>query len=178
MTISVELRPLHIDDAPALSRLADNPKVSQFLRDYFPSPYTVKDAEEFIPMTLTKDPLENFGVIYNDTFCGICGAHPYSDIHRHTAEIGYWIGEPYWGKGIMTKAMSHLIKYCFEEAQYTRIQAITFENNIGSMRILEKNGFVKEGVMRKHVIKAGQYYDAPLYSLIDSDYDRLTSNNA
>lgn len=178
MIHQVQLKKLRIEDAAALSKLADNHRVSQFLRDSFPSPYTVEMAEGFIPMTLTKDPTENFGIYLDDKFCGICGAHPYDDIHRNSAEIGYWIGEPYWGKGIMTKAMRLLISYCFEQVGYKRVQAITFDNNVGSMRILEKNGFIKEGIMRKHIMKANKYYDAHLYSMIDTDYHKLTSNNA
>ena len=175
MNREVKIAKLSMDDAPKLAQLANNPSIAGFLRNIFPSPYELKDAEWFIPMTLSKDPTENFGIYLNEHFCGICGAHPFDDIHNRTAEIGYWLGQPYWGQGIATIAIQQLIKYCFETVKYSRIQAITFDNNIGSMRVLEKNALIKEGIMRKHIYKNGVYYDAHLYGITDDEYRTLTT---
>ncbi len=160
------IRPLQESDALSLATLANNENVSKNLRDYFPSPYTLEDAESFIPFTLSKSPLENFAICWKGNFVGICGVHPHDDIHKYTGEMGYWIGEPFWGKGITSTAIKLLVKYCWEHTSFERLQAITFEYNIGSMRVLEKAGMSKEGVLRKHVFKHGKFYDAPIYSII------------
>ena len=175
MNREITIAKLTMEDAPKLSELANNPAVAGFLRNIFPSPYLLEHAEWFIPMTLSKDPTENFGIYLNEQFCGICGAHPFNDIHYKTAEIGYWLGEPYWGQGIGSIAINLLLNYCFEKVKYSRVQAITFDSNIGSMRVLEKNGFIKEGIMRKHILKNGQYYDAHLYGMTDDEYMKLTT---
>jgi RimJ/RimL family protein N-acetyltransferase len=160
-------------NAEQLAELADNIKVAQFLRDIFPHPYTLQNAHQFIAFTKIKVPLENFGIFENDHFCGVIGAHPHDDIHRHTAELGYWLGEPFWNRSIMTKAVSLMLQYCFDVVGYKRVQAIAFDSNPASMHVLEKNQFQKEGVMRKHIYKNDVYYDAHLYAMLDEDYQAI-----
>lgn len=170
---NLRLKPLTIDDAERLADLADNGNIARFLRDIFPQPYTSQDARQFISFTQSKSPLENFGIFENDIFCGVIGAHPYDDIHRHSAEMGYWLGEPFWNKGITTGAVSLMLDYCFDTVGYKRVQAIAFDSNPSSMRVLQKNHFQKEGIMRQHIYKKGIYYDAHLYAILKEDYQAI-----
>ena len=158
------LRRFRDTDRDALVVLADNPRVSRFLADRFPDPYTLADAEAWLATTATEVRVCNFAVEWQGRLVGGAGLIPLADVYSGTAEIGYWLGEPYWGKGLATRAVALLAAYALDELLFIRLQANVFAENSASMRTLEKNGFVREGVLRKHVRKHGVVTDAVLYA--------------
>lgn len=166
---NVSLRKFTYDDIPRLAELANNEKISNNLRDAFPHPYTEKDAETFIGMVLTQEPTQIFAIEYQDLYVGNIGLHLETDVYRKSAEIGYFVGEPYWNLGIMTKAVKLICDYGFEELGIVRIFAGIFEYNHASQRVLEKCGFAKEAIFKQAIIKKGEIYDeirfAKTYSL-------------
>lgn len=161
----VSLRPFCQEDAPRLAELANNEKIAVNLRDGFPHPYTPEDAEKFIEMALSK-PDQIFAIEYQGEYVGNIGVHLKSDVYRLGAEIGYFLGEPYWGKGIMTKAVNLVCDYAFRELGIVRIDTGVFDFNPASMRVLEKCGFVREAVFRKSVIKRGKICNEVRYAKI------------
>lgn len=156
---NIELRTLLDSDQYAIATLADNKNVWDNLSDVMPSPYTLEDAKDFIQMTRAEKPKVTFGILYNDEFCGIIGLVLASGIYRRSAEIGYWIGEPYWGKGIATEAIRLITEYGFEQLDLVRIYSGVMAHNTASMRVLEKNGYEKEGVFKMSVFKNDQLMD-------------------
>ena len=133
------------------------------MRDLFPSPYTPDDARRFIAMA-TGAP---FGLLLaievQGEAAGGIGIHPLEDVYRGTAEIGYWLAEPFWGRGIITDAVRALVPVAFERTGITRIQAGIFSSNPASMRVLEKCGFVREAVHRNAITKQGVVMDEVMY---------------
>ncbi len=162
--MDVTLRDLEVEDAARIANLLDNRNIWDQVRDYLPSPYTRVDADTFIAACQKHKPPQNKAICWKDDLVGICGAHPLSDVYRQTFEIGYWIGEPYWGKNIGTMAVSLLTKYVIQNFECTRIEAQVFEINPASARVLEKNGFVLEARMKNRVIKNEVLMDALLYA--------------
>ncbi len=160
------LRSLTDDDASALALLADNKKIWDNVRDILPHPYTIDDAIFFINLTKQENPQMSFAIEYEGKFCGMIGLVAQQDIYRRTAEIGYWLGEPFWGKGIATEAAGLITDYGFNELGFVRIHTGIFEHNIGSMKVLEKNGYKKDGVFEKNIIKNGKMIDEHRYSKI------------
>jgi RimJ/RimL family protein N-acetyltransferase len=163
----LKLRNYRMDDAQSLAKYANNKKVWKNLRDIFPHPYTLEDAEGWLKIA-TSEPLSktNWAIEYQGEAIGGIGLKTFEDVHRLTAEIGYWIGEPFWGKGIVTKAVGAVCKHGFEEMGLVRIFTAIFEWNPPSGRVLEKNGFVKEGVERRSIIKDGKIIDAIVYAKV------------
>ena len=157
------LRPWREDDAQSLARYADNPRVSACLRDGFPSPYTVDDARRFIAVATGPDHPLLFAIEVSGEAAGGIGIHPLGDVYRRTAEIGYWLAEPFWGTGIVTDAVRALLPVVFQQTDLIRIQAGIFANNPASMRVLEKSGFVREAVHRNAVTKQGVVMDEVMY---------------
>ena len=149
----IKLRELEITDKEKLTELADNKNIWDNVRDYLPHPYKLSDAEFFINSVKKENPRQNFGIEYEGELCGVIGLIVQNDVYKKSAELGYWIGEYYWGKGIATKAVELITKYGFEKLQIIRIYSSVFENNIASMKVLEKNGFLSEGIFKKAVIK-------------------------
>jgi RimJ/RimL family protein N-acetyltransferase len=157
------LRKFRIDDAESLSRYANNFNVSRYLTDAFPYPYTIEDAREFI-LKLANDPgLTIFAIEVNNEASGAIGVHPQSDIHRKNAELGYWLAEPYWGYGIVTRAVQEIVEIAFEKHNINRIFARPFSNNPASQRVLEKAGFNLEGRFSRTLIKNNEYLDELIY---------------
>lgn len=138
------------------------------LRDGLPFPYTQKDADEYISSMLAaeKDSKYAFAITYNDKVIGSIGVFRRDNIHRLTAEMGYYIAEPYWGKGIMTEAAKQTCTYTFENTDIVRIFAEPFAYNTASCHVLEKVGFQFEGLMRNNAIKNGQLIDMKLYAML------------
>jgi len=166
----IKLRRLTKSDASQIARHANNKKVWDNLRDFIPYPYHEKDASFFIELTLKESPQLTFGVLTeSNDLCGVIGLVLQQDVYRLSAEIGYWIGEEYWGKGIVTKAIGLITTYGFEQLKLERIQAGVFDYNIASMKALEKNGYSKEGVFRNSVLKNGQMYDEHRYAKLKND---------
>lgn len=164
MDQEVELRHFHRNMVERLAHLADNPKIAARVRDNFPSPYSVADAHFWIDLC-SKVNANAFqrAIYYRDEFVGGIGVLRQEDIHRNSAEIGYWLGEPYWGKNIATAALIRMTDWIFENTSINRLFAGVFETNHASMRVLEKAGYELEAVHRKAIIKNGTVLDEHLF---------------
>ena len=157
------LRPWHREHAASLARHADNPRIAAGMRDAFPSPYTLEDAHRFISLARGPSPNLLLAIEVNGEAVGGIGIHPLQDVYHMTAEIGYWLAEPFWGRGIMTAAVQALLPVAFGRYDIHRIQAGIFASNPASMRVLEKCGFVREAVHRNAITKGGVVMDEILY---------------
>ena len=161
---NVAIRELEYSDIAKLAEYADNKKVSINLRDLFPHPYTTDDAKQFIDMVKGQNPKTFFAIEYNGEYVGNISLSLGSDVYRKSAEIGYFIGEPFWNRGITTMAIDLITDYAFRTFDVVRIHAGVFEFNKSSQRVLEKCGFYKEGIFKKSVIKEGKIYDEIRYA--------------
>ena len=141
------------DDIPSLAKYANNINIWNNLRNYFPSPYTEEDAKAWIERVTNEVPIVSLSIDLDGEAIGGIGLIMNSDVYVYSAEIAYWIGEPFWGQGIATEAIRQMIEYTFYYFDIVRIYAEVFEHNKSSMRALEKNGFYLEGVRRKSVFK-------------------------
>lgn len=159
------LRPWHPDDAIPLVRHANNKKVAISLRDAFPHPYSLSDARKWLNATGNNREDIILAIEVNGEPAGGIGMQGLKDVYRHNGELGYWLSERYWGRGIMTDAVGVLVDHAFVQTGWQRLFASIFENNIPSMRVLEKNGFTREAVHRKSVIKEGVVMDEVIYAL-------------
>ena len=166
------IRKWKLEDAETLSLLLNNKNIMNNLRDGLPYPYTKKDAEEYIQAMLSADPDKTyaFAILYENQVAGSIGVFRQENIHNQTAEMGYYIGEPYWGKGIGTCAVSQICHTIFTKTNILRIYAEPFAYNTASSRILEKNGFQLEGTLRQNAVKNGKILDMKMYSLIKTDW--------
>jgi ribosomal-protein-alanine N-acetyltransferase len=161
---NIILRPLNDDDAAVLARLANNKKIWDNMRDYLPYPYGIDDANDFIKLTQQENPQMSFAIEFDKQLCGVIGLIGQRDVYKKTAEIGYWLGEPFWNKGIATRAVKLLTEYGFNQLDFIRIHTGVFEYNVGSMQVLTKNGYEKDGVFKKSIVKNGKIYDEHRFS--------------
>ena len=161
-----KLRGWKTGDAESLQKHADNTHISDFLLDRFPSPYTLADANNWIEMMKDQHPVLNFAIEIEGHVAGVIGLEPGADVYRKTSLLGYWVSEDYWGRGIATKAVKLISNYAFADLDMIRIQAGVLSNNPKSMRVLEKAGFVKEGIMKNAIIKKDVILDEHLYALL------------
>ncbi|MDR2904257.1 MAG: GNAT family N-acetyltransferase [Clostridiales bacterium] len=168
---AVRLRKWRADDADNILKYADNKKIADNLRNVFPHPYTKTDAEDYINLCLDADESKNlfFAIEADGTFAGSIGLFVKDDVYCKSAETGYWLGEPFWGKGIMTEALKQLCTIGFETFDITRIYAEPFAHNTGSRRVLEKAGFNLEGVLMRSIYKNGQYHDSCIYAILSKN---------
>ncbi len=150
---------------PELVRLADNPKLAEQLRDAFPHPYTTDAARSWVAYANVHSPVTHLAIECDGVLVGGVGTIPGKDIERVSAEVGYWIGEPYWGRGLATAALIKLIDLIAARGEFTRLFALPFVDNQASRRVLEKAGFVLDAVLRRSAIKGGRIRDQALYSL-------------
>ena len=166
--MDILLRPWHEADAAACAALADDEGVAANLRDVFPHPYTEQDARDFIALCLAADPDEmlSCAVEVDGVFAGSVTLTRGTDVARKSAELGYWFGRPFWGKGIATEAVRQMCATGFAEWDIVRIFAEPFSRNRASCRVLEKNGFQHEGTKRLSVYKRGKLLDSELYALV------------
>lgn len=153
-------------EARELARLANNKKIWDNLRDYFPHPYTIENAMDFINTIRADEPKHTFCIYYNNTLCGVIGLNKQLDVYSKSLEVGYWIGEPFWGKGIAREALRLITEYAFDELKIKRLHTGVYEHNLASMKVLESNGYEKEGVHRKAVYKNGQFIDEHRYAKV------------
>ena len=160
------LREWRREDVPSLSRHADNIKIWRNLHDAFPHPYTRKDAEDWIKQTSTLQPGLIYAIEVDGEAVGGIGITPMKFEHRRTAAIGYWLSEAYWGRGITTRAMRAMTDAAFATFDLARLEALVFEWNIPSTRVLEKAGYTQEARMKKRITKEGRTVDCFLYALI------------
>ena len=157
------LRPFEQRDAEVIAPLLNNRRVWLNLSDRIPHPYTLEHAQGFIEMVSQRDPLENFAITVDDQAVGGIGIVKGEGISRVSAEMGYWLGEPYWGRGIASAALKAMTTYAIDTFELTRVFALVFAHNAGSIRILEKAGYVREGAMKQSTIKDGVIQDEYLY---------------
>lgn len=159
------LREWRIEDAETVARYANNFNVARYLTDAFPHPYNAENGRDFITMALTRSDMTLLAIEIEGEPAGGIGIHPQSDIHRRNAELGYWLAEKHWGRGIMTKAVREMVDLAFRKYDIDRIFARPFSNNPGSQRVLEKAGFRLEGRFEKTLIKNGELLDELIYAI-------------
>lgn len=167
------LRPWREGDEDSLSRHASNRRIWNNVRDFFPNPYTPRDAHSWVRANKSYHLPNNLAVDVDGQAVGNIGFTVKDDIYRYNAEIGYWLSEQYWGRGIMTEAVPIMTEYIFRNFQVNRIFACVLEGNVGSMRVLEHAGYVHEAVHRKAAIKNNQYLDEHIFALLRYEFDRM-----
>lgn len=160
------LRPWHPDDVAALVHHANNRNIWRNVRDRFPHPYTIEAAEMWISIANDNPYEPALAIAVNGEAVGGIGLIFGQDIDRRSAEIGYWLSEEYWGRGIVTEAVQGLTKYAFQHFDLARIWACVFAWNPGSMRVLEKAGYAREGILRQAATKDGQTIDVVMYAIV------------
>jgi ribosomal-protein-alanine N-acetyltransferase len=160
------IRPWTREDADAIQRYANNRNIWINLRDMFPHPYTLENAHAFLDFLLKEEPKTTFAIATDAEAIGCIGLRLGDDVHRKTAEMGYWLGEPFWGRGIMTEVVQEFIRWAFKAFDLQRIFAQPFADNTGSVRVLEKAGFICEGRMRANVFKDGKVLDSFIYARV------------
>lgn len=153
--------------------LANNPLIAQNLRDVFPSPYSIENAIQFLELDKQALLGHVFGVYLDQEFTGIARVVQQGDVYRNNAEIGYWLGQPFWGKGLATATVKLLLEYAFDQLKLYRVFAGVFEHNKASMKVLEKNGFVLEAIQKSAVIKNGKTIDDYVYRILRPDWEKL-----
>ena len=160
-----------MSDAADLAAAISNKKVQENLRDGLPYPYTEQDGTAYISAMLSADENEtfSFAITAEGNVIGSIGVFRQGNIHRRTAELGYYIAEEYWGKGIMTEAVKQICRYVFDKSDIVRIYAEPFAHNAASCRVLEKAGFQYEGTLRHNAVKNGNILDMKMYSLLKTD---------
>jgi RimJ/RimL family protein N-acetyltransferase len=158
------IRPWRPGDAESLARHANNRKIWLAVRDLFPRPYTIQDAHEFLQRAISEQAEMKFCIEIDGAAAGGIGVHPGQDVYRHTATVGYWLGEQFWGRGVMTEALTAVTDFCFDNFPLGRIAAEVFANNPASARVLEKSGFAFEGRLKNNVVKDGELLDSLVYA--------------
>lgn len=157
-------------DAPALARHANDRRIWRNLRDAFPHPYGLADAERFIAMATSMSPETFFAIVVDGEAAGGIGFTLHQDVERISAEIGYWLGTAFWGRGIMTEAVDAVTRYAFAQQRHLRrIYAVPYAWNTASMRVLEKAGYRFEGRMRQSALKDSEVTDQALYAILRDD---------
>lgn len=151
-------------DVSSLTVHANNRNIWRNLRDRFPHPYTRKDAEGWIAFASQSVPETNFALVVEEVAVGGIGLELQGDVFRRGAEVGYWLGEPYWGRGIATEALEAFSAWAFEQFDLVRLQALVFGWNGASARVLEKAGYAFEARLRMSIFKDEQFTDACLYA--------------
>lgn len=165
----IAIRKIKESDLHMMVKYADNEKVSINLRDAFPNPYTYNDALNFYSL-VQQHPESILAIEYQGKYAGNISLIKGSDVYCNSAEIGYFIGEPFWNKGIATKAVSLMIEYGFRHLQIIRIFTGVYEFNKASQRVLEKCGFEKEAILKNSITKKGNIYDEIRYAIINPEY--------
>jgi [ribosomal protein S5]-alanine N-acetyltransferase len=163
--INLELRPWSLADLDSLVKFANNRKIADNLTDAFPHPYSRDDGLAYINNFKEDNPFRVFAIEVDGIPCGSIGISPQTDIHRKNAEMGYWLAEDYWGRGIMTQAVNRMIAHGFKCFDINRIFARPFSTNLASQRVLEKAGMKLEARFEKALIKNGQFLDELIFSI-------------
>lgn len=167
-TVQFCLRPWRETDAESITKYANNRKVAQNLRDVFPFPYTLEDARRYAADCVKSDGNGKLvrAIEVGGEAVGSISIFVEQDVYRKSAEIGYWLGEPFWGRGIMSQAVKQLCEEAWERFDIVRIFAEPFARNLGSRRVLEHAGFQLEGIKRSSVYKNGELLDSCIYALV------------
>jgi [ribosomal protein S5]-alanine N-acetyltransferase len=154
------------DDLESLLRYANNAKIAANLRDQFPYPYTRREGIEYLNYVRSMQVPSSFAIEFAGEVIGGLGFKQGSDIARLSMEIGYWLGEPFWGRGLATRAVTAASEWAFGNYKVVRIFALTFAHNVASIRVLEKSGFHREGVLRCSAVKNGAILDQLMYAKV------------
>ena len=166
-----KIRRWKLSDAKDLAIALSNRKVQDNLRDGLPYPYTEQDGKDYIldMLSANEDDTFAFAITVDNKVVGSIGVFRQGNIHRQTAELGYYVAEEYWGKGIMTEAVKQICECVFDKSDIIRIYAEPFVYNIASCRVLEKAGFQYEGTLRSNAVKNGKVIDMKMYSLLKTE---------
>lgn len=166
--MNLALRSWRMSDAPALAALLQDPLVRRDLREGLPDPYTTADAQAFLTQVMAADPNKtfSFAITCQDVPVGNLGVLRQENIHRHTGEMGYFLGRDYWGRGIATWAVRAAVAWLFAHTDLLRIYAEPLARNTASCRVLEKAGFQLEGTLRHNAVKEGEVLDMRLYAVL------------
>jgi len=163
-----ELKKWRLDYVKDIAKYANNKKIADNLRNAFPYPYTEDDAKRYINHCIIKegDGQVCRAIVVDGEAVGSIGVFFRDDVYSKTAELGYWLAENFWCKGIMTRAIAQVCEMIFSEYDVVRIYAEPFANNIGSRRVLEKAGFILEGIMKNSVFKNDTIQDSCMYAML------------
>ena len=164
-TMHITLRPWSLDDLPDLVRFANNFEIAKFLTDKFPHPYSEDAGRQFVAHATEAIPTQIFAIALDGQAVGAVGLHTQQDVHRKNMEMGYWLGQPFWGQGIMSVVVPQMVDYGFRTFDITRIFARAYGPNIASQRVLEKAGFALEGRFEKTIFKNGEFLDELIYAI-------------
>jgi ribosomal-protein-alanine N-acetyltransferase len=162
----LQLRHFELSDSPHVAKLCNNIKIWQNVKDQFPHPYNNEHAINFIKAVNSETLITTFAIDYDNKLVGAIGLTLQDDVYRRSAELGYWIGEPYWGLGIASAAVKLILHIGFNRLDLIRIYAGVFENNQASMRVLEKAGFTKECIARKAIVKDNKILDGHRFAIV------------
>jgi len=168
--MNILIRPWEISDKPSLVKYANNWKIAKNLIDKFPYPYHEKDAESYIEFANADQPVHLFAIDHDGEAIGAIGITLQRDIYRKNVELGYWLAEPFWGRGIVCKAVIQMVKFAFENYDIARIYAGVFGSNLASQRVLEKSHFTLEAKFQKTLFKNGEYQNELIYALRREDW--------
>jgi RimJ/RimL family protein N-acetyltransferase len=172
-----ELRKWQLSDVASLSENANNIRIWNNVRDYFPYPYLEEDGKQFILTTLNKpEPATDMAVIVNGKAVGGISIVLQTDVERISAETGYWLGENYWNRGIMTEVVKQMTVYVFDNFPLWKIYAPVFDFNIASQKVLQKAGFEREAILKQAAIKNGKIIDLHYYSLIKQRENKISTS--
>jgi RimJ/RimL family protein N-acetyltransferase len=166
------LRPLNQTDIESIAHHANNRKIWEGVRDFFPFPYTEEDARSFVEYALSTEAEVIKAIAVKGNAVGVIGLHFKDDVMRFNCEIGYWIGVEFQGKGIVTQAIGQMVDIAFNHYNLLRIYAKVFSNNTSSCRVLEKNGFTLEASLKQSVVKDNKILDLLIFSRLNANYRR------
>jgi RimJ/RimL family protein N-acetyltransferase len=159
-----KLRPWTINDLDSLVTFANNANIARFMMNKFPHPYSRANGETFIQFAMQGNPPNIMAIEVDGKAAGGIGLHQLSDVECKNAELGYWLAEDHWGKGIITQAVTQMVDYGFKNFDINRIFARPYGNNIASQKVLQKAGFLLETVLKETFFKNGQYLDEHIYA--------------
>ena len=162
--MDIKLRKWNEADLDNLVKYANNQNVAKWLTNGFPHPYTYEAGKAYLSMIANDNPTKVFAIEVNGEAVGSIGIFPQTDIHEKNAEMGYWLAEEYWGKGIMTQAIREIVEYGFSTFEIVRIFARPFSTNLKSQRVLEKAGFELEARLKRALFKNGKFMDELIYA--------------
>jgi ribosomal-protein-alanine N-acetyltransferase len=161
-----KVRSWHLNDVESIVRHANNRKIWLSLRDRFPHPYTRADARNWIKAALSAKPETSFAIDISGEAVGGIGFEIKTDVERYSAEVGYWLGEDFWGRGICIAVLKTITPYAIEAYHLNRIIALPFSHNLSSIRVLEKAGYRRECIMQRSAFKDGRFVDQILYAFV------------
>ena len=164
------IRSFEENDVDSIVKYANNIEVSRYLRDSFPYPYSRENAIQWVSFVKNNYSTLFFAIANDKELIGGISAVPQPDVHRFSAEVGFWIGQLFWNKGIMTKAIPAFCNYLFTKFNFNRLTSNVFDGNEASKKVLSRSGFILEGVLRKSVYKNDKFVDQFIYGLLKEDF--------